>query len=390
MSSLSWRPGPPIAAGREVGSLSYGSFGERKLSLLCQGLGISGRLRKQADHVFRLMARSWADWPLGAVPEWPNDITDDGTPFEFSVAFDGGAPKLRMLVESQDASKTLLSSWRAGLRLNERLRESENVDLERFDRVRDLFSPSAEAPPRYALWHAAVLDDGAPAAYKVYLNPQVHGSSGARGVVLEALARLDMTHASDFLSRAAIRRQEPGHFLYFSLDLSAGPGARVKVYTAHRGANADDIERSLEGTRNLVPGEARRWIEETLGTTGPFQSRPILTCLAFTSSNDPPAATVHLPIRCYTTDDEGAMLRAMQYLSVEDGERLRAALCLVGDRALKSGRGLLTYLSLRRSGSGVSVTAYIAPEAFAVTPPRLAWPPRPSPLGLAGGRGGTR
>ncbi len=369
MSLLSVHSPPDAAL-----DLSLGAFGERKLSLLCRGLGLPRSRHKEALRNFRLMSRSWADLPRSAGPAWPTDITDDGTPYEFSVAFDGRAPKFRLLVESQEPPMTLQSSWDAGLRLNERLGDQTSVCLERFETVRDLFAPTRDAAARYCLWHAAVLEEGAAPAYKIYLNPQIHGSQEAVSVATKALERLGIDQASTFL-RARPGLYGPDQLLYFSLDLSSARDSRVKLYAAHPGADAQDIERALVNTSNFVPGEATRWIRGLLGTSGPFSARPILTCLAFTSAGELPVATMHLPIRSYTRDDERGVDLLRGHLTESDWGAFRSALALVADRPLSVGRGLLTYVSLRPSKSGLSVTTYIAPEAFAVIPPRHSWPP---------------
>ena len=365
----------PFAKPADAWALTYGSFGERKLSRLCQGLGVSPRLGKEFLRVFRVLSASWASLPLGPAPIWPTDVTDDGSPFEFSVAFDGARPKIRLLVESLEEPMTLVSSWKAGHRLTERLSQSQGVDLDRFERVCDLFEPGRDAPARFALWHGALLEEWLPTAYKVYLNPQVHGSPSARSVVLKALARLDMGRAADFVaSRSASNADDP--FLYFALDLWSDPSARVKLYVAHPGADAGAIERAIAGTRNHVPGAARSWIHRLLGGGGPFQDRPILTCYAFTSADDLPVATVHLPIRCYAGSDEDCVDRAFEHLGLRDRQSLRSAAELFADRALDAGRGLVTYVSLRPSKQGPAVTVYLAPEAFAVMPPRVPGPSR--------------
>jgi Tryptophan dimethylallyltransferase len=370
MSTLALHIVPPMACTREAARSSYGSFGERKLSLLCDGLGLSRRSRQEGIYVFRLLSQGWSHRQLGSIPAWQSDITDDATPFEFSVAFDGGTPKLRILVESQQPPLTLSSSWAAGLRLNQRLRYLPNVDLAPFERVRDLFAPTEGATGRCALWHAAVLDESSRAMYKVYLNPQVNGAQSAKDVVLSALSRLGLHDAIEFL-RARPVPYCSEQFLYFSVDLAAGFGARAKIYFSHPGIRADEIERSLEGTRNYILGDGERWIRRILGSSGPFQQRPILTCLSFTAAGGPPTATLHMPIRDYTCDDEYSVERACEYLSPRDGRALRRGLESFACRPLDIGRSLVTYVSLRRLRQGLNVTAYIAPEAFAMTPAPL-------------------
>jgi len=346
---------------------SYGSFGEWKLSLLCKGLGVPMRESKEAGRVFRLLSSSWSGRALGPAPAWQTDITDDGTPFEFSVAFDGRAPRVRILTEAQRAQISPGSSWAAGLALNERLAKLPGVNLERFDRVRDLFAPMdpmEHVGVRFALWHAADLDPIRGTSFKVYLNPQVRGPQSAKGLLMEALARLGANGAGAFL-RERISSDDNGNGLaYFSLDLSTHRDSRIKVYVAHPGISAAEIEHPLEGTRDYVPGDGARWIRQLLGTDGPFRRRPLLTCFAFTASGGPPSATLHVPIRDYLNHDGDSLERACEFLAPSDAKKLRRAVELFACRPLSVMASLLTYISLRRLRSGLNVTTYIAPEAF--------------------------
>lgn len=347
--------------------LTYGSFGEERLRLLCQGFGWSVRRIEQAARVFRLMSRSWGKLPLGSSPAWPTDITDDGTPFEFSIAFGDTVPKLRILVEASQAPVTPWSLWRAGLNLNERLWPLPRVDLKRFETVRELFAPVEGINPRFTLWHAAVLDPKRATAYKVYLNPLVRGAREAIEVVTEALSRLRLSAASKFL-RDRIPPSRSADLLYFSLDLSNGPDARAKIYIAHPGASAQEIESALHGGRNYRSGDARRWTRRLLGADGPFDRRPILSCLSFTAQEAVPTVTVHVPVRDYTYDDAQSAEAACDFLGREDARAFMGALNRFASRPLRSGRGAITYVSLRRQRRGVAVTVYMSPEAFTPRP----------------------
>jgi DMATS type aromatic prenyltransferase len=374
MCSLSLQFDPETSVPSDRG-LNYGSFAERKLSLLCRGLGQSTSQTQAAIRVFRLLSHSWWDLPLGPAPKWQTDITDDGSPFEFSIAFDGGAPKMRMLTEAQQAPMTLNSSWLAGLALNERLRQLPDVDLQRFDRVYNLFAPQPETRARCALWHAAILDANGSTTYKVYLNPHIRGPQFARSLVFEAFERLGMKTACDFFRTQGLGDQDRAPFLYFSLDISPLQQARVKVYLAHPCLRAEQVDSILDGACNYKSGDGERWIRQLLRTTGPFERRPILTCFSFTEGAGPATATLHLPIRDYTSNDASSLERACELLKPRDAEAFRRALRMFALRPLERGRSLLTYVSLRRLKDDVSVTSYIAPEAFAVTPARASWPP---------------
>jgi hypothetical protein len=270
-----------------------------------------------------------------------------------------------MLIEAQRKPFTLTSSWLAGLALNECLRRLPNVDLSGFDRVSDLFAPVPSVPARCALWHGAELDANHETRYKVYLNPQIRGQKFATDVVMAALERLDMRRALTFLrSRESHYGRHP-HFVYFSLDLRAHPDARVKVYIAHHGVRASELDRVLDRTREHMPSDGKRWIRQLSNSSGPFDYRPIITCLGFTRTHRP-TATMHVPIRDYTGNDASAIEGACQLLCSQDRRLLRSAAKLFACRPLETGRGLVTYVSVRRVNGAVHVTVYLAPEAFTI------------------------
>ncbi len=81
-------------------SLTYREFGLSKLHSLLEGLGLGGQVEK-ASQLFDLLTESYSFFPLGGAPLWPSDITDDGTPFEFSVAFCGGEATDQMFVSAR-------------------------------------------------------------------------------------------------------------------------------------------------------------------------------------------------------------------------------------------------------------------------------------------------
>ena len=116
-----------MSSAAQVGSrleLSLGELGAARLSLLSDALGLDGLQAEGALAMFRLVSEPWGNIPVGEAAAWQNDLTDDGTPFEFSIGFERGRPELRMLFESQleETPRTQHSSWRAGLALQARLR----------------------------------------------------------------------------------------------------------------------------------------------------------------------------------------------------------------------------------------------------------------------------
>jgi len=85
---------------------TIGSFGKAKLLAICNGLVLQSQQTDSAIKLFDLVYQSWCDWPLGATPFWPSDISDDHTPFEFSVDFRPEDVTLRILFESQQMPYT--------------------------------------------------------------------------------------------------------------------------------------------------------------------------------------------------------------------------------------------------------------------------------------------
>jgi DMATS type aromatic prenyltransferase len=357
--------------------LTMGELALRRLSSLRAASGCV--LRDDACETLQLLLGSAFHRALDAEPSWSTDVTDDGTPFEFSVALDStGTPELRVLAERQEAPFDLHSNWAAGLQLQQHLRARGAIDTTRFDAISAVFAPDGVASKRaeFAIWHAANLSlaGAGSAAYKVYLNPQIRGPERARGLVREALARLGLTDAWRFIdARLAL---PDVRILFFALDLADSSEARVKIYLAHDTCMVRNVEHALEGTHDYVPGEATAWIETLLDSHGPFDARPIITSYAFTSRSPAVAqATLHVPIRCYLSNDDEALDRALGLvrelgIAVESG--FAAGIETWAGRPLHVGRGMLTYVSCRRAEQGVRATFYLAPQLYAISSTRTA------------------
>ncbi|MEO7038295.1 MAG: tryptophan dimethylallyltransferase family protein [Polyangiaceae bacterium] len=358
---------------KQIPGISLGALGKRKLRSLAAGMDLSEALTAQALDVFALMSESWADWAVGDSPVWPNDISDDGTPFEFSASFDGNSPRLRMLAEAQTEPISKVSSWAGGLALGKRLKAQRLADLTLFEQIQDLFVPLAGARSRFSLWHAAVLEEARPALFKAYVNPCLFGLGSAPYVVEQALRRLDFGDAWAFLEERLAHN--PGvEIRYFSVDLAAPERARVKVYLGC-GESAAAVDHLISSASNSQPQDAQQWLNTLTASQGPFDARPILSCFSFRHGLATPDVTVHVPIRCYVKHDTEALARVSNLMSPEDSQRLSRALAAVSERPLNVGRGLLTYASLRREASTVRVTVYVAPEAYNITSRRPSMPP---------------
>lgn len=369
--------GSPLTPAPEFIHGSLGALGARKFRLLCEGVGVP-ELADAAAELFHTMCE-WSDWPAGDTPLWPTDVSDDGTPFEYSLAFDGGEPKVRFLMEAQQAELGAKASWAAGLRLAEQLGRLDQVDLTRFHLVTDLFAPCPEVSARFSLWHGATLRPDGSAAFKVYFNPQIQGPAAARGLVKEAFERLGLREALDRLLGSLPEGGRNNRLVFFSLDLSKTAEARVKLYIAHDNATQDSVESDLAGVEGYQKGDAKDWIEQLVARDGPFDARPMLTCFGFTSPKNPPAVTVYVPVRCYSPSDSHTIDRVCELLAPQDGLRLREGLDRMAGRPLDVGRGLVTYVALRRHASGLNITTYAAPEVYGICAARPSAYPREIP-----------
>jgi DMATS type aromatic prenyltransferase len=372
---------------RREGSLqkeTIRDFAARKLTSLCTSLG-EAELLPQVLRAFEALAGPWAEWEPGTRAPWPTDITDDGSPFEFSVAFGSRGTQVRILSESQSLPLSETSTWKGGLALNQRILRDFGGHLSAFEKVVDLFAPTSGLPSRFSIWHAVMVAADTAPAFKVYLNPGLQGEERAAAVVDAALSRLDLPHARQFLTA----RGKSSRISYLSFDLVASADARVKVYVDHPGLEPSAVDAYVQGAANIERGQAAEWIERLTHGAAPNTERPFQTCFAFRAGRVQPDVTVSVPLRFYVSDDEDAVQRACDLLDATRAACLREAVQRVAERPLEMGRGLVTYVSLRREGAHVRQTVYLAPEMYSIAAPRPARAlsaPRRSPSRDVGAR----
>jgi len=363
----------------QTSSLTFHEFGSSRLRALCEAVGYEREEVETVQRFFTVMSGRWGSQRFGSGPRWLSDITDDHTPYEFSMALEGSKPEVRFLIEAQNEPTTLKSSWEDGLALNERLHQEFGVPLERFNRVKDLFEPrNAEA--RFSLWHAFGLKAGGVPGVKAYLNPMARGDAHAHELVQEALARLGFANAWRFISEVAMRRGRKDQLIYFSLDLSAHRAARIKIYIAHQDATADDVEAIMSQTKEYVPGEACAYYRKMLGCDGGFPvPRSTQTCLAFTSDDDvsPYHVTLYVPVRCYAKHDQEGLERIRSVLEPSRYAVLERAVTALARRPLDAGVGLIQWASMRREAGKMRMTFYLASEGYSTSAPHRVTPEAP-------------
>jgi DMATS type aromatic prenyltransferase len=356
-----------LVAWEPPSTLTFEEFGIARLQSLCEAVGYDAADTETVKRFFSFMTSPWGTQQIGHTPPWKSDITDDHTPYELSLALEDGRPEVRFLMEAQNThgDTTLRSTWENGLALTERLSQEFGVRLERFNLVKDLFEP-VDPRARFSLWHAFFLKNGR-ADIKVYFNPSAQGPERANAVVQEALERLGLHGAWRCLSEQVLRPDGQDQIIYFSLDLSAHRAARVKLYVAHRDITAEELESVMSLAKEYVPGEAWVFCQALKGHTGRVESsRPVLTCLSFTSDDDerPSSITLHVPVRCHVRNDQETMQRIRYLLEPQSYTLLERAVNALAHRRLDAGVGLVQWASMRRQAGKTRTTFYLATEAY--------------------------
>jgi DMATS type aromatic prenyltransferase len=352
---------------------TYVESGVEKLTSLAHAVGLSGKI-EQITEIFRSISTSWGDRKVGEISTWQSDVSDDGAPFEFSLALDSEKVELRVLVEAQGSNPDLQSNWQAGLKLNQQLAEKYNVSLDRFDRIADLFSPT-NPEAKFSMWHAVCFYPDKEPSFKLYLNPQSQSKSKAAAIVEESLVRLGFTHAWPTLAETVAQRgPDKDEFVYFSLDLAAHERARVKVYVRHHDATPAELESALSAARNYISGDAIEFCQAMAPSQNSFSAKPAITAFSWIEGDDvtPSASTLHLPISNYAHDDRVVCDRLDLYF-IEHGlpvSRYQSAIQSLATRTLEAGVGMHSYTSLRREQQQRRVTIYLNPEINRVRPPQ--------------------
>jgi Tryptophan dimethylallyltransferase len=351
----------------EVRAASIGQLGQERLGALAARVGFSLDEITAMQGLFGELLHPWAGDSSARPPAWPSDVSDDHSPFEFSIAIGGAQRELRVLVESRSDPPTLESNQVWGESINALLRRRYGVCLDRFAEVRDLFLP-AHPDGVFAIWHAVSFWPGHLPEFKLYLNLSAQGLNRAPEVAREALQRLGFGSAWPEVVRHSMRRgPADDQLVYFSVDLAATPAARVKLYVRHHRADLAVLEESVQAP-------VGSFCRALAGSDGPYLGKGPVVCLGFVEGDGqrPSARTLYFPIAAYACDDRAArdriveLLRANQ-LPVEDYLGPLEAFAL---RNLDEGVGMQSYVSIRQQDGRPRMTVYFSPELYHVQPPR--------------------
>lgn len=349
---------------------TYLEYGEEKLRTLITTCGMANKTQEIIE-IFRQSTLSWGNKVIEKTPLWLSGIADDNTPFEFSVAIDSNVPELRILTEAQQDKFNLYSNWRAGMRFNYWLMNNYGASLTRLNQVSDLFFPEDESA-HFSMWHGACFLPDKKPEFKIYLNPQARGKEQANDVIKEALIRLGLKESWQAIE-AILNEQDPSknELKYFSLDLSARPDARVKIYWRHYDITTKELEKMYSVARNYVPGDVTEFCQAIANTTV-LSKRPIFSCFSFIEGNAsiPNTATIQIPLSSYAKNDAVLQKRIRNYLIDKNLPVSVYDQCMkkFAARPLNTWSGMHSCISLRRDKQQrPRVTIYLALESHLLT-----------------------
>jgi DMATS type aromatic prenyltransferase len=362
---------------------TYSQVSCSQLYDLCQALGM-GESAREYIRAQSLLMEPWCEREVPPLAPYPSRIGDDHSPYEYSVQFAKRSVELRLLLEAQAAAPSLHANQVAALALNRRLAQRYALDLSRFDAVSDLFCPTDPQGP-FSLWHAACFDRTGHPDFKIYLNPRVHCGASAGRLITEGVTRLGLAQAAlPIIERVIDRGGEPN---YFSLDLAARLGSRVKLYFSHDDATLEDLEYILSLAPSNRRGDVTHFCRALLGDGIALSEKPICYCFSFVSGVDAPlAVTFHLPVSHYVESDATILRRASAFMANEGlpVDDYRRSVMAMARRDLRTSVGLQSYFSFRREASGLKVTVYLSPELFAA--PLEQFPIFADPISSTSGR----
>jgi DMATS type aromatic prenyltransferase len=352
---------------------TYVECGIEKLTALCHSVGLSNKI-EQITEIFRTLTSSWGETVVGANTAWKSDVSDDCSPFEFSIALDPNKAELRVLVEAQGTDPNLQSNWQAGLELNQQLAAKYNVNLDRFERIADLFVPT-NSEAKFSIWHSACFYPDKEPAFKLYLNPQAQSQSKAAAIVEESLVRLGFDRVWPTLAETAAQRgPDKDEFGCFSLDLASRTKARVKVYLRHHDATPAELESALSAARNYVSGDAIEFCQAMAPGQTSFSQKPAITCFSIQDDDSIiSSGTLNLPISNYAPDDRVVCDRLDLYFLKYDLpiSIYHSAIKASATRPLEAKIGMHSYVSLRREQQERRITIYLNPEIYTVSPSKI-------------------
>jgi Tryptophan dimethylallyltransferase len=336
---------------------------------LCEVLQFPDSYARTANVLIPILHGGWAKRFFGTTPPTISDITDDGSPFEYSVALGPGLREVRLLLEPQGQPTTPQTSWIEGWATLRSLQQLGLAHLSAAEAVRDIFQPRSHIA-RFGLWLATALRPGASPLIKVYFDPTTVGIEHSHTLIAEAMNRLGLTSGWAWLNRYFLERPDIQIDL-FSLDLTRSDNARIKIYTTAATHDSAAVEALVAPLPNYVSGTAKKFCADLLDPLMVFDDRLPQVCwsLMQRTQKRPANATLYLPVRCYTTDDETALRRMQRVLPDPEAVALDRAVRRIARRDLTAGSGIIAWASTKLVTGAPNITAYLSVEGYTTRHP---------------------
>jgi len=339
---------------------TLGEIGEGQVFRLCKFLNLSDERARTACELFSLTSGDWSTWDKSKI--WRNYVTSDMTPYELSVEMNSDAktpPVIRYMTEPQKEPRTLQSNWEAGIEVLKILESSWGVDASRFWKIQDLFAPGTFDGIVSKLWFAVVLDE--PIEFKIYLNPNIHGSKKSFSILQEAHERMGMKDQWTYIANRLDKMSDNIKFPHFSIDLSSAATARVKTYI--RIENESSLLEILDGFElNLAE------LKQFIGNTNVFYPRAVVITFSFdnASRKSHPSVKIHMPAGSYLKDNQ----TALNVLSkIQDPAEHGIISRLLSEKIVNGGIEKIRYISFDVDKYPNRVTCYIGPRIFSEAQP---------------------
>jgi Tryptophan dimethylallyltransferase len=356
-------------------------YGAAQLHRLQNAVGVDTAEWPTILKVYADMARSWGHRSISQTPQW-SALTDDCSPFEFSIAMSKDGPELRMVVEPQSEPASAEGYWEASLRLTRKLETEWGADLARLNRIEALFRPNPDA--WFAAAHGAILWPGPKPLFKIYLNARARGVGTAAELMENALNSMGLGAGWASVNSHLQGRGIP-HIL--ALDLVPDGDARVKIYLRFPGSTLPGLHRLIEaadpGLAEYLDGFAAAVYGKSLAQL----PRPAL--LAYTlreGSNDTTKMICQIACFPFAGSDSAIADRVSRFL-VQNGLDATAycrAIAAMQEGGAKGGFGIQNFFSIQRDEAGLRVTSYLSPRVYLRRfgaigfDPKVPWP---SPVG---------
>lgn len=342
-------------------------------------IGLSDAIDRQADsaqfvEVFRRLASPWGERRVGQRPRHRSSVSDDGAPFEFSIALSERHPELQAYVEALGEPPGPVSNMVAGRAALSSLATDVDASLDRFREIESLFFPDRPQPP-FSLWVGASWAPGRGILLKAYLNPQVRGRASAPGLLAECMERLGFRRAWERLGTALSRGPGKDEATIVCLDLSNTSYSRIKIYIRHHAATIPAIDDIAKLAGSYDDNDVATFYSILTGNGGRFLGKAPITELAFVdpAATRPSEVSLEFPIGSYVATDAEARQRILRCLSAFGlpSDTYERAIQAVATRPLDERAGIHAHVTLRRPPASALRVEPGVSDAAPTAPPSL-------------------